>query len=98
MIGYWTGLLFSGLTSAAVLIKDAPSSDSLAACPGYKASNVKTTDSGLTADLQLAGDACNIYGDDLTDLVLEVTYESGMSTTYSLGNQLCQDYGSDAPQ
>ena len=53
------------------------SSDPLASCPGHKASNVKTTGSSLTADLSLAGAACNVYGDDLTSLTLSVTYETG---------------------
>ncbi len=52
-------------------------SDALASCPGYKASNVKTSDPGLTADLNLAGKACNVYGDDLKNLRLDVTYETG---------------------
>jgi alpha-glucosidase len=49
----------------------------LQACPGYEVSNVRTTSSGLTADLTLAGAACNAYGDDLESLRLEVTYETG---------------------
>jgi alpha-glucosidase len=48
----------------------------LSKCPGYKASNVKTSDSGLTADLSLAGTACNAYGTDLTDLTLTVEYQT----------------------
>jgi alpha-glucosidase len=51
--------------------------DPLASCPGYKASNVKTTASTLTADLTLAGSACNVYGTDLASLTLEVVYETG---------------------
>lgn len=50
-------------------------------CPGYQASNVKETDHGLTADLSLAGDACNVYGDDLTDLKLLVEYQTGNRTS-----------------
>jgi alpha-glucosidase len=46
-------------------------------CPGYRASNVKTTDGGLTADLTLAGDACNAYGKDLHDLKFLVEYQTG---------------------
>jgi hypothetical protein len=46
-------------------------------CPGYKASNVKTFDGGLTADLTLAGEACNIYGKDLHDLKLKAEYQTG---------------------
>lgn len=53
------------------------SSDLLASCPGYKASNVKTTESGLTADLKLGGKTCNVYGKDIADLKLQVTYETG---------------------
>jgi alpha-glucosidase len=52
-------------------------SDPLASCPGYKASNIKTTGSSLTADLSLAGAACNVYGDDLKSLTLQVVYETG---------------------
>ena len=50
----------------------------LSGCPGYKASNVKSTDSSLSADLTLAGDACNVYGTDLTDLTLTVEYQTRM--------------------
>lgn len=62
----------------------ASSSDPLAACPGYKASNIKTTTSTLTADLSLAGKACNVYGTDLTNLKLQVTYETGEWLHYTL--------------
>lgn len=57
-----------------------PSNDLLSACPGYTATNVKTTSSGLTADLTLAGKACNVYGTDLKNLVLEVSYDTGRTT------------------
>lgn len=57
------------------------SSDPLAKCPGYKASHVKTSSSGLTAELTLAGPACNVYGTDLKDLRLEVVYETGKSSS-----------------
>ncbi|PNY25265.1 alpha/beta-glucosidase agdC [Tolypocladium capitatum] len=63
---FWSGLLYAGAASAA----------SLDACPGYQASNVQTSDSGLTADLQLAGPACNTYGTDLVNLTLTVQYET----------------------
>ncbi|KAH8730809.1 glycosyl hydrolases family 31-domain-containing protein [Phaeosphaeriaceae sp. PMI808] len=45
-------------------------------CPGYAASNIVKTDSSLTADLTLAGDACNVYSDDLKDLKLVVEYQT----------------------
>jgi len=46
-------------------------------CPGYKASNVVRSDSGVTADLTLAGTECNIFGKDLHDLKFEVAYQTG---------------------
>ncbi|RAL61331.1 hypothetical protein DID88_009467 [Monilinia fructigena] len=46
-------------------------------CPGYTASNIKTTSSSLSADLTLAGPACNTYGADLKQLTLKVVYETG---------------------
>ncbi|KAF1994986.1 glycoside hydrolase family 31 protein [Amniculicola lignicola CBS 123094] len=45
-------------------------------CPGYAASNVQKSDSGLTADLKLAGSACNVFSDDLADLKLLVEYQT----------------------
>lgn len=52
----------------------------LAGCPGYVASNVEETSSSLTADLKLAGEACNVYGRDLAELKLLVEYQTGWST------------------
>ncbi|KAJ4356810.1 uncharacterized protein N0V89_004847 [Didymosphaeria variabile] len=49
---------------------------SLQSCPGYEASNVKDEGAKLTADLSLAGEACNAYGEDLTSLKLEVEYQT----------------------
>lgn len=51
----------------------------LATCPGYKASNIKVLNRGsrLTADLDLAGPACNVYGPEIKTLKLEVDYETG---------------------
>lgn len=50
--------------------------DSVDDCPGYTASNVVEGDGKLTADLSLAGTACNIYGTDLKDLKLLVEYQT----------------------
>lgn len=44
-------------------------------CPGYTAKNVKTGKGTLSADLVLAGTACNVYGSDIQNLKLAVTYE-----------------------
>lgn len=48
------------------------------ACPGYTATNIDVTDSGLTADLALAGTACNAYSEDIKDLKLVVEHQTGM--------------------
>lgn len=69
--------ILSAVASAAVIRRDYPSDDALSKCPGYKASNVQLSSTGLTADLSLAGEACNAYGTDLTDLTLTVEYQTG---------------------
>ncbi|KAK5117469.1 hypothetical protein LTR85_008854 [Meristemomyces frigidus] len=45
-------------------------------CPGYKASNVQETNTGVTADLTLAGPVCSVYGNDIEELSLSVEYQS----------------------
>lgn len=60
-------------------------------CPGYSISNVQSGNTGLTADLSLAGPACNSFGSDIPSLKLMVNYDTGMDffffsfSTYSLG-------------
>ena len=49
----------------------------LDACPGYEVTNIGVSSSGLKADLILAGTPCNVFGDDISQLRLEVTYETG---------------------
>lgn len=46
-------------------------------CPGYKASNVVRGDNSVTADLTLAGAACNLYSQDLTDLKFLAEWQTG---------------------
>ena len=46
-------------------------------CPGYTASNVLRSSSSLTADLSLAGTACNIYGQDLQSLKFLAEWQTG---------------------
>ncbi|OMJ26506.1 Alpha-glucosidase [Smittium culicis] len=45
-------------------------------CPGYKMGSVTEMPNGFTAALTLAGKPCNIYGNDINDLVLTVTVET----------------------
>ena len=49
-------------------------------CPGYKAENVLSDGSTLTADLSLDGEPCNVFGADIQQLKLEVTHETGPSS------------------
>lgn len=45
-------------------------------CPGYKASQLQESNEGITAVLNLAGPACNVYGNDIETLNLKVEYQS----------------------
>ncbi|KAF9700636.1 hypothetical protein EKO04_002035 [Ascochyta lentis] len=75
MIGKGLILLGSALPVLATSLVKRQSS-SLESCPGYTASNFQNDGARVTADLALAGTACNVYGDDLTDLKLEVEYQT----------------------
>jgi len=57
-------------------IRDPKAVDPQAVCPGYKASEVKTTASGVTANLHLAGPACSVYGNDIENLTLLVEVQA----------------------
>jgi alpha-glucosidase len=63
---FWLPIL--GITATAA---------SIDSCPGYTITNIDQTDASLTADLSLAGDACNIYGQDIDNLKLLVEYQTG---------------------
>jgi alpha-glucosidase len=81
MLGKGSVLLGSALFGAAALASSdlvTRQAGELDACPGYAASNVVDEGGRVTADLALAGTACNVYGDDLTDLKLEVEYQTGL--------------------
>ncbi|KDR73230.1 hypothetical protein GALMADRAFT_251812 [Galerina marginata CBS 339.88] len=45
-------------------------------CPGYQLNSLKESNTGLTARLSLKGAACNAFGADVSDLTIEVTYET----------------------
>jgi alpha-glucosidase len=57
-------------------IADSTAPNAQEECPGYIASNIQETSHGLTADLTLAGPACNVYGFDIPDLSLAVEYQT----------------------
>ncbi|KIY44653.1 hypothetical protein FISHEDRAFT_20335, partial [Fistulina hepatica ATCC 64428] len=48
----------------------------LDACPGYTATNVTCSGSTLTATLAVAGTPCNVFGEGIETITLEVTYET----------------------
>lgn len=57
-------------------VEDPEAVDAQTVCPGYTASNVVTSGAGFTADLDLAGSACNVYGTDVESLSLAVEYQA----------------------
>ncbi|KEY74941.1 hypothetical protein S7711_01290 [Stachybotrys chartarum IBT 7711] len=75
----WATLVYAQSQSG-VEDLDAPGTDlydkDLSACPGYRVTSQRETESGFYADLSLAGEACNVYGIDLPDLKLEVEYQT----------------------
>jgi hypothetical protein len=58
---------------------DLNATSTIADCPGYVAYNIAKTETSLTADLRLAGAACNVYGNDILELKLLVEYQTGIS-------------------
>lgn len=56
--------------------KDPLAIDAQIACPGYLLSDLSSTINGLTARLTLAGEACNVYGNDVGNLDLLVEYQA----------------------
>lgn len=57
-------------------IKDPEAVNPQTVCPGYRASNIHETESGFTADLDLAGGACNVYGNDIENLTLFIEFQA----------------------
>lgn len=55
-------------------IDDPEAINAQSACPGYKASDIKQTSHSLVATLTLAGDACNVYGNDVDSLDISIDY------------------------
>ncbi|EIW74552.1 glycoside hydrolase family 31 protein [Coniophora puteana RWD-64-598 SS2] len=61
---------------SAALAANASYSYNVTSCPGYTLQELKQTDTGLTAQLDLAGEACNAFGNDIQNLTIQVTYET----------------------
>ncbi|KAJ1720071.1 hypothetical protein LPJ53_005256 [Coemansia erecta] len=45
-------------------------------CPGYRVGYIQNTTDGFTASLKLAGPPCNLYGTDIADLTLSVSFDT----------------------
>lgn len=78
----WAGYTFntpdrrSAVTSPVESTVSLVSQDSTP-CPGYTVSSIMHTSNTITANLKLAGTACNVNGTDLTNLQLLVEYQTG---------------------
>lgn len=57
-------------------IDDAEAIDPQKACHHHRVSNIKEHRHGLTADLDLRGRECNVYGHDVSELTLVVEYQA----------------------
>ncbi|KII83953.1 glycoside hydrolase family 31 protein [Plicaturopsis crispa FD-325 SS-3] len=61
---------------AALDVENVTHSLNVSSCPGYALESLRETNTGLTAALSLVGPACNAFGRDITNLTIEVTYET----------------------
>ncbi|KAK0099335.1 hypothetical protein ONS96_008563 [Cadophora gregata f. sp. sojae] len=73
-----TGLVLASSVSGAAVSTSRRQAEGATreSCPGYVASDVQQTGTGLTANLNLAGEACNVYGTDVPELKLIVNYDT----------------------
>jgi hypothetical protein len=65
------------LTGAIVALSARDIAPDVPSCPGYTLTSVAQMGNSITANLQLAGQACNMYGTDLGSLQLLVEYQTG---------------------
>ncbi|OAX37681.1 hypothetical protein K503DRAFT_219980 [Rhizopogon vinicolor AM-OR11-026] len=72
------------------LTSNATYSMNVTGCPGYTLGSLQESVIGLTAQLSLAGPACNAFGLDISDLTIEITYQS--QSTYIASRVLCMQY------
>lgn len=56
---------------------------------GYTLGSLQETQTGLTAHLSLGGPACNAFGQDISDLTIQITYESQTRSALPLSNLIC---------
>ncbi|KAK7055986.1 galactose mutarotase-like domain-containing protein [Favolaschia claudopus] len=58
------------------VVNEAVNSTANGQCPGYSLHSLSQNKNGLTAKLNLAGPACNVFGTDVANLTIQVTYET----------------------
>ena len=76
ILGFSTVILV--LCTVSLVVSTKSSDPDRYGCPGYEVDGeVTTSPNSLTANLKLAGDACNIHGTDIDRLKLTVEYETG---------------------
>ncbi|EKD18880.1 alpha-glucosidase [Drepanopeziza brunnea f. sp. 'multigermtubi' MB_m1] len=73
-------LLASAVSGVAVSEKQYTATDARDGCPGYVASNIVQTGTGLSASLKLGGTACNVHGTDVPELKLTVNHDTGLES------------------
>ncbi|KIJ64020.1 glycoside hydrolase family 31 protein [Hydnomerulius pinastri MD-312] len=61
-------------------------------CPGYSLSALTESEVGLTAQLTLAGPACNAFGKDIVNLSIEVVYQSLNTLHVKISDTLNQQF------
>ncbi|KAF5391185.1 hypothetical protein D9757_003120 [Collybiopsis confluens] len=75
LLTYGLGLI--GVFLEHTLAQSVPSfSKNVSDCPGYSLHTLQESNTGLTAQLSLAGPACNAFGTDYQNLTIQVTYET----------------------
>ncbi|KAI0808988.1 glycosyl hydrolases family 31-domain-containing protein [Irpex lacteus] len=76
VVGRQASKLQESLFPERFLAENVTHSLNVSTCPGYTLSGLQQTKTGLLAHLDLAGPACNAFGQDIANLTLEVTYDS----------------------
>ena len=65
----------NALPSLTPTIRD-PNAPDPQKCPGYIVSNVEENNHGFVAELNIAGQNCQAFGNDIANLVVEVQYQA----------------------
>ncbi|KAF9218886.1 glycoside hydrolase family 31 protein [Gyrodon lividus] len=61
-------------------------------CPGYTLNSLVESEQGLTAQLTLAGPACNAFGQDIAELTIEVIYQSSTTLHVKISDTAKQQF------